>query len=226
MALLIGGNMSLQKILFLIFLFTCGALSAHAQREYEVTPFFGARVGGNIDVTQQGNPNVDFLKIKNSEDYGILAGVSLWDNFQAEFMWNRQPTALSAHNPNDGTYTFLSNMNLDSYQADILYHFKGPDSKFRPFIVGGLGVSHFGLPPVNGQNPLGFSNRFSFNLGGGVKYYFTQHFGVRAELRWSPSQTTQGQTQYCDPYYGCSPTMVTNMAEQVQANIGLIFRFK
>jgi pilus assembly protein CpaF len=39
-------------------------------------------------------------------------------------------------------------MNLDMYQADILYQFKSPDSKFRPFIVGGLGLSHFGLPPV------------------------------------------------------------------------------
>ncbi len=218
--------MSLQKILFLIFLFTCGALSAHAQREYEVTPFFGTRLGGNIDETQQGNPNVDFLKIKSSENYGILGGVSFWNNFQAEFMWNRQPTSLSAHNPMDGSYTFFSNMNLDMYQGDILYHFKSPDSKFRPFIVGGLGLSHFGLPQVNGENPLGFSNRFSFNLGGGVKYYFTQHLGVRAEFRWSPSQTTQGLSQYCDPYYGCSPTTVTNMAEQVQANIGLIFRFK
>jgi opacity protein-like surface antigen len=218
--------MNFRKAVFLLILFTCGALRAHAQREYEVTLFFGSRIGGNIDVSQQGDPNVDSLKIKSSENYGILGGVSFWNNFQAEFMWNRQPTSLSTHNPNDNTYAFLSNMNMDMYQADILYHFKGPDSKFRPFVVGGLGLSHFGLPLVNGQNPLGFSNRFSFNLGGGVKYYFSQHIGVRAELRWSPSETTQGQTEYCDPIYGCGPTTVTNMAQQGQANIGLIIRFK
>ena len=153
-------------------------------------------------------------------------GISFWIKFQAEFMWNRQPTSLSTHNPNDNTYAFLSNMNMGMYHADILYHFIRQNSKFRPFVVGGLGLSHFGLPPVNGQSPLGFGNRFSFNLGGGVKYYFTQHIGVRAEIRWSPSQTTQGQAEYCDPIYGCSPTMVTTMAQQGQANVGLIFRFK
>ena len=84
--------MSLQKILLLFFLFACGVLSAHAQREYGVTPFFGSRIGGNIDVSQQGDPNVDSPRIKSSENYGILAGVSFWNNFQAEFMWNRQPT--------------------------------------------------------------------------------------------------------------------------------------
>jgi len=217
--------MSLQKMLLLVFLFTCGILNAHAQREYEVTPFFGSRFGGNIDLSQQTNPNVDYLKIKSSENYGIIAGVSFWSNFQGEFMWNRQPTSLTVHNPNDNTFSFLSNLNLDLYEADILYQFKDSESKFRPYIVGGLGLAHFGLPQANGQQILGYTNRFAFNLGGGVKYYFSKHIGVRTELRWSPSNSTQGQSTYCDPIYGCYPTTVTNRAEQGQANIGLIFRF-
>lgn len=69
--------MNFKKVVFLIILFTCGVVRAHAQREYEVTPFFGSRIGGNIDVSQQGDPNVDSLKIKNSENYGIL-GVYLF----------------------------------------------------------------------------------------------------------------------------------------------------
>lgn len=218
--------MTLQKMSLLIVFLAMGVLNAYAQREYEVTPIFGSRFGGNIDVSQQGDPNVDSLKIKSSENFGVLAGVSFWGNFQGEFMWNRQPTSLSAHNPNDNTYTFLSNMNLDLYQADILYQFKSPESKFRPFIVGGLGFAHFGLPPANGQQTLGFSNRFAYNLGGGIKYYFTKHIGVRTELRWSPSHTTQSQSLYCDPFYGCGPATFANKAEQGQANIGLIFRFK
>jgi len=168
------------------------------------------------------------VPISMSENFGVMAGVSFWGNFQGEFMWNRQPTSLSAHNPNDGTYSFVSNMNLDMYQFDVLYQFKSAEAKlrgFRPFVVGGLGLSHFGVPPSNGQQVLGFSNRFSYNLGGGVKYFFTRHFGLRAEARWSPSHTTQGQTVFCDPVFGCSPAAVANKAEQGQANIGLIYRF-
>jgi opacity protein-like surface antigen len=221
-----GGMMRWRKSVLIAVVWLCGVSSAQAQKEYEVTPFFGARVGGNIDESSQNISNVDYLKIKNSENYGIMAGVTFWSHFEAEFMWNRQPTSLSSHNPNDGTYTFLSNMNLDMYQGDILYQFSSSDSKFRPFIVGGLGVSHFGVPPVNGQSVLGFSNRFSYNLGGGIKYFFTPHVGLRLEARWSPTDTTQGQGQFCDEFGNCYSTAITNKAEQGQANIGIIFRFK
>jgi len=218
--------MFLRKALFLSSFLVCTASGIDAQREYEVTPFFGTRFGGNIDLSQQGNPDVDFLKIKNSENFGAMVGVTFWQNFEGEFMWNRQPTSLSSHNPNDGAYSFLSNMNLDMYQFDILYEFNSPESKFGPFVVGGLGFSHFGVDPANGQQVLGFSNRFSYNLGGGVKYFFSRHFGIRAEARWSPSHTTQGETVFCDPFFGCAPAVVANKAEQGQANVGVIFRFK
>jgi opacity protein-like surface antigen len=218
--------MSLRKVCALVFVFACGASTVYGQRSYEVTPFFGTRFGGSIDLTQQGNPNVDFLKIKNSEDFGIMGGVAFWGNFQGEFMWNRQPTSLSAHNPNDNTYSFVSNMNLDMYQFDVLYEFKSVESKLRPFAVAGLGFSHWGgIASVGGQSVLPYSNSFSYNIGGGVKYFFTDHIGIRAELRYSPSHSTQGIQEYCDPFYGCSPAQVANKANQGQANIGLIFRF-
>ena len=221
--------MFLRKTCFVVLVLMSGAYSVRAQqegRQYEVTPFFGTRFGGNIDLSQQGNPNVDFLKIKSSENYGVMAGVSFWGDFQGEFMWNRQPTSLSAHNPNDGTYSFLSNMNLNMYQFDVLYNIPHSFRNFKPFVVAGLGFSHFGAQPANGQPVLGFDNRFAYNLGGGVKYFFNQHWGVRVEARWSPSHTTQGKTVFSDPLFRCAPATVANKAEQGQANIGLIFRFK
>jgi opacity protein-like surface antigen len=78
---------------------------------------------------------------------------------------------------------------------------------------------------VNGENALGFSNRFAYNLGGGVKYFFSSHWGVRVEARWSPTHTTSGLSEYCDPFYGCYPATTANKAEQGQANIGVIYRF-
>jgi opacity protein-like surface antigen len=216
--------MFLLRMCIFAFVLICGASTARAQeggRQYELTPFFGTRFGGNIDLSQQGNPNVDFLKIKSSEDYGVMAGVSFWNDFQGEFMWNRQPTSLSSHNPNDGTYSFLSNMNLDMYQFDVLYQIPHSVWKLKPFVVAGLGFSHFGAQSVNGQPALGFSNRFAYNLGGGAKYFFNQHWGIRVEARWSPSHTTQGQTVYCDPFFGCAPATTANKAEQGQAKINL-----
>jgi opacity protein-like surface antigen len=183
-------------------------------------------LAGTLISSQQGNPVVDYLKIKSSIDYGILADVSFWQNFQGEFMWNRQPTSLSAHNPNDNTYAFVSNMNFDMYQFSVLYQFFSPEAKLRPYAVAGLGFSHYGTTSsVNGQSPLGFSNRFACNLGGGVKHYFSGHWGIRAEVRWSPSHTTSGVAEYCDPFFGCAPGTVANKAKQGQASIGLVFCF-
>jgi len=95
-------------------------------------------------------------------DYGIMGNVTFWQNFQGEFMWNRQPTSLSSHNPNDNTYSFVSNMNFDMYQFDVLYQFLSPGRKLRPFVVGGLGFFPYGVQPINGQSVLNFSNRFAY----------------------------------------------------------------
>jgi hypothetical protein len=58
-----------------------------------------------------------------------------------------------------------------------------------------------------------------------VKYLFAPHLALRAEMRWSPSDTTSSSTNFCDPGLGCFTTPITNHAEQGQANIGLEFRF-
>lgn len=216
-----------RKMCGLAFVFlSCGAGRARAQHEFEVTPFGGTRFGGSIDFTQAGIPTLDYMKIKNSEDYGIIGDYTFWTNFQAEFMWNRQPTSLSAHDPTTNTFSFVSNLNLDLYQFDILYQFKSSENKLRPYAVAGLGFAHWGgIAPVNGQSVLPYTNTFAYNIGGGVKYFFTEHIGVRAELRYSPSHTTQGIQTYCDPFFGCSQFQAANKANQGEANFGIIFRF-
>ena len=106
------------------------------------------------------------------------------------------------------------------FQWGLLYEFLQPGSKFQPYAVGGVGFTSYN---TNGIIDLG--NELSFNVGGGVKYFFDPHFGVRVEARYSPSRTTEGEGLYCDPFYGCYPAQVSNYAHQGQANVGLIFRF-
>jgi len=209
--------MLVRKMLILTFLLAGGVSTVHAQ--VEVTPFFGTRFGGNIDFSQISN-SVDHVHLKSSENFGGMFDYGFWSTFQAEFMWNRQPTSYTAFNT-DGTTTFLTNANLDMYQFSMVYQFRDPERKLRPFAVAGLGFTHFGASDV-----LGFGSRFSYNIGGGVKYYFSKHVGLRIETRYSPSRTTTGQGTFCDPFFGCSTVAVSNHAQQGQANLGLIFRFK
>jgi opacity protein-like surface antigen len=184
---------------------------------FAISPFVGVRFGGRISVN---TPAVDYLRIGSSPNWGFNAGVGIAPHLFGEFMWNRQTTTLSAHHPLTGDMLTLTNRaHLDLYQMSLLYEFP-TRSPFRPFVVGGIGVTNF-----NSYGILAFSNRFSYNLGGGVKYLFTRQLALRAELRWSPSRTTTSSTVFCDPSFGCFTTPIHDHAQQGQANIGLEFRF-
>jgi len=221
-----GWTIRWRMVLWLPFLLSWGVPNTYAQREFEVNPFFGARYGGNIDVTRLGNPNADYFKIKSSENYGVLTDISIWRNLQGEFIWNRQPTSLTTHNPNNGTYTFLSKMNLDSCLFGLTYQFRESKMRVRPFASVSFGFSHYGVPPVNGQPVLNFTNREALNLAAGVKYFFTRNFGMRMEARWALSDSTYKGTDNCVPLPLSGPCDNYNGVSQWQANIGLTFRYK
>jgi opacity protein-like surface antigen len=208
-----------------------GAVDASAQsssHEFEITPFGGTRFGGSIEYNPPAtytsgdtNESVDYIGIKSSFDYGVYGDYSIWPGFQAEFMWNRQPTELRAHDAVSGGLTDIGSANLDMYQWGALWEFRGEEAKLKPFTVVGLGFTHFGTDGVL----TGIYNRFSYSIGGGVKYEANSHVGLRLDVRYSPTHTTQ-QTAVGEDYFGdLYQTEVTNKANQGQANVGVVFRF-
>jgi opacity protein-like surface antigen len=227
--------MRISRCVFAVLLFlSVAALNTSAQfspsgHEFEVTPFGGTRFGGQIQFNPPAtytngttSETVDYIGIKSSIDYGLYADYSIWPSFQAEFMWNRQPTEFRAHNADTGGLSNIGSANLDMYQFGALWEFRSDEAKLRPFAVFGLGFTHFG-----DNNILqGMSNRFSYSIGGGVKYNLASHVGLRLDVRYSPTHTTQQNGYAYDYYYGGSvPVTYTNKANQGQANIGVIFKF-
>jgi opacity protein-like surface antigen len=185
--------------------------------QFTFSPFVGVRIGGQIAIN---TPNVDYLGIHSSFNGGFNLGARIMPGLYGEFMWNRQSTTLSAHDAQTNTNTTLTNnAHLDMYQTSLLYEIP-IHSQLVPFAVAGIGFTHF-----DSHGILSFDNRFSYNMGGGVKYLLTRQVAVRSELRWSPSRTTTASTVFCDPFLGCFTTPVSNHAEQWQANVGLEFRF-
>jgi opacity protein-like surface antigen len=181
------------------------------------SPFLGVRLGGRIAID---TPNVDYLGIHSSFNGGFNLGTRIMPGLYGEFMWNRQSTTLSAHDALSNTNTTLTNnAHLDMWQGSLLYEIP-VHSQLVPFAVAGIGLTHF-----DSHGILSFDNRFSYNIGGGVKYLLTRQVALRSELRYSPSRTTTASTTFCDPFLGCFTTPISNHAEQWQANIGLEFRF-
>lgn len=222
--------MSCRKSLFVAFLlallvapgvFAQGFGQGFSQHEFEITPFGGYKFGGKIELPPNASPTYDFLPIKSSVDYGLEADYSIWPNLQAEFQFNHQPTEIDAHQIATGTSVLLTSAAVNMYQFGFVYNFKPTDAKLKPFFGAGLGWTQWKPSAV-----LPFSKTFSYNVGGGVKYFFSSHVGLRLDVRWSPSRTTKQNEQFCDPFYGfCGTETVSSHAEQGQVNIGLIFRF-
>lgn len=202
---------------------------AQSQHEFEVTPFGGTRFGGKITFNPPAtytsgagtSQTVDYIGLKSSLDYGVDADYTIWPSFQAEFMWNRQPTELRAHDAINGGLTNIGSASLDMYQWGILWEFKGEEARIKPFVGMGLGFTHFGTYGVLS----GMNYRFAYNIGGGVKYEPNPHVGLRLDVRYSPTHTTQQSGYAYDYYYGTVPVTITNKANQGQANIGIIFKF-
>ena len=220
--------MLMRRILVLVFILSCGASCALAQesiaQKIELTPFGGTRFGGKILVSDSNNPTINYLAIKSSIDYGAFFDYSLWDNFQAEVMWVRQPTDLRAHDFTNDSLTTLTDTKLDSFTFGAAYSFKPVEAKLKPFIAGGLGFTNF----TNTDNPnnvfLGFHNRFTYNIGGGFKYYFSKYVGLRFDLRYAPTRTLPQNVLECGQF-GCFQAVQTGHANQGEANLGLILRF-
>jgi Outer membrane protein beta-barrel domain len=215
-------NMPYRKALFVVILFSFFAVpGAFAQHEFEITPFGGYKLGGNISLPPGTPSPYDNLPIKSSVDYGLEGDYSIWPNFQAEFQFDHQPTDIDAHSYATNTQTLLTSADINMYQFDVAYNFKPTDAKLKPFFDAGIGWTQWkpaSLLPVD-------SKTFSYNVGGGVKYFFSSHFGLRLDARWSPSRTTVSPQEYCDYFGYCGQYPAYAHAEQFQINGGLIFRF-
>jgi opacity protein-like surface antigen len=62
----------------------------------------------------------------------------------------------------------------------------GPVKPYAAIGAGNLNLNVTGLSSVVIPNPESISNNyFSFNVGGGVMGFFTDHFGVRGDLRYN-----------------------------------------
>ena len=131
--------MRLRRVcLFATLYLLCGPTGLSAQyrdsehMHIEISPFGGSRFGGVVQLNP--NPsNIDYFTIKSSWDYGVLGDVSLLPTLQAEFMWNRQPTELGAHNFFTGTTSQAGNATLDMYQFGFLYEFGSAARKTQTF---------------------------------------------------------------------------------------------
>lgn len=181
-------------------------------QNFEVTPFAGYRFGGSFVDSFTGVG----LDIKDSESYGVVIGINTSPETQIEFLYSHQTTEIEP----EGFFspTSLTSLEMDTYHLGGSYIWdSGKD--LRPFVQGTVGATHF-RPDRAGLNS---ETRFSFGLGGGVKYYFTKHIGVRLGGRALATLLNSNSAIFCSG--GCTIRVQSSTLWQFEGTLGIIFAF-
>ena len=188
----------------------------------EITPIAGWRFGGTT--SESVTSYIEKINVKDSLSWGATVEfpVTVWGS--VEVLWAHQNTDLTAKFT-AGTIGFddkLSHLNVDTFQVGGMWMSGDPSNKARLYFDVLFGATL--LTPSPEFNSIW---RFSASVGGGIKYYLGDHFGLRLGARWLPvyinSSSSAGST--CDPIYGCYTWYGTNYLNQGDAYGGLILRF-
>ncbi len=186
--------------------------------KWELSPFAGFETGGSFPV--QNSSTVDRLRANKSLSFGTFIDRSLTENFQFEFMWNSNRTQFAEHDTSSGQYLNAYNSNIDQFHFGMLYMFRSAEKKLRPYAAAGLGFTHFDNSGMNANNLA-----FSYGVGGGVKYFATNHLGFRADARFVPTYENSSPAQFCDSFGNCFTANQRNFLNRGNFTGGVIVRF-
>lgn len=180
--------------------------------QFELTPFAGYRLNGEIDSSADLGFEQD-VEVEESAVFGVLFDIGLTPSWYLELMANRQDTTFSVDEGLLAPSRELGDVTISYFQAGFL--FQGGAGQVNPFFVitGGLARIEPDFPELDAEN------YFAGTLGGGVKIFFSPNVGLRLEGR---GYWTNLDTDFNDRYdrYDSEGDLL-----QGEASAGLILSF-
>ncbi len=179
----------------------------------EITPFYGYRFGGEFEDADTG----EHLDIRDSPCWGGILDVRLSKISQLEFYYSRQETELTF---DEGLFASTKLFDLD---VDY-YHLGGtvilPEGPWQPFVAATLGATHLS-PQASDTDSL---TQFSLGLGGGLRFFPTEHLGLYVAGRGLLT-FMEGEATFRSESGAATVTINSDGFWQVELQAGLIFAF-
>ncbi len=193
--------------------------SAFAQK-VEITPHVGGQINGGVDLS---TTLFHRLEVQNGLSYGVTGGYLFGEHFGIEFQWNHNNAGTTAQPIGGGPSIKVFNLNQNQYMGNFLIHFTPEDAKTRPFFLVGLGAT--ALSPDRSR--VSGSTRFAFAVGAGLKHNLSKHFGLRGQIKYTPTYLTSTSSGYwCDPIWGgCWVSGNSHYLNAFDASGGITLRF-
>ena len=165
-------------------------------QNFELGANVGGQLNGGLDLSTSLFHRIE---VGNNINYGVTVGYLLGEHYGLEFQWNKNNAETRAQPIGIGSSVKVFNLNQNQYMANFLLHLTDREARLRPFVFFGLGANNLS-PDVSVVNS---TTRFALSLGAGAKYDIGRHFGLRTQLKWSPTYiTTTNGGYWCDPFWG------------------------
>lgn len=156
---------------------------------------------------------VDETSIGGGFTWQFAAGHTFGTRWGVEGSWSDQVSSYQVEG-NGETGTLFA-MHVMQFQGNVLYHFGKADSRVQPFAIAGLGATIFTARDLQSEA------KTSISVGGGLKMFFSNAVGLRAQARYRPTFLVDTDaTNYCDPFGFCQSTL-----NQFDFAAGVTFRF-
>ncbi len=167
----------MKKILITLLLITV-AFGHELFAQVEITPYGGWLWTGRIPAWRQD------IKISDEGNYGIRVGVTAREQMVVEFEWNHTENTSTFFEYNlDGSLGDLQNvpLTLNYYMLGFVYETTYNEALI-PFGIINLGILNAKLGAYSNYGSVS-NNYFAAGFGGGLKYFFTDNFGIRLQAR-------------------------------------------
>ncbi len=216
----------------LCLLVSAGHTSSLAEdfKRFEFQPFGGYSISGGIPLIAGDNTSQGSISVNSSYSIGATFGVNFNQLDAIEGYWRRQftegrlPSEFAVPATTGNLIPF--DLKIDQYHCNFLHHYRLSDPSAMPYVMAGLGATTF-FARNGGQSES--MSRFSFALGGGMKYFFSRHVGFRGEARWAPTLMSASDSRYWCSIGGAGANCVVHLKAALQNQLdltgGIVFRF-
>jgi hypothetical protein len=184
---------------------------------FDFTPFAGYRTGMTFPI----DPHVTGLNprivLEASPSYGVSFGVRLREEDLIEMRWARQDSYV--HAEEIAPLPPRQHVVLNQFHGDFSHEYVVDEwvSWARPFAMLSVGGTH-----ISGGTSINFT-RFSFGIGGGIRFYASRHLGFKIQAEWVPLFVDPQVAFVCGG--GCILHLGGTLSSQGEVLVGPLFRF-
>lgn len=177
--------------------------------DVEISPAFGYRFGGEF-TDQTTDQDVD---VKEAATYGLAIDFEYAFDRMVEVYYSKQSTEIDDISP-------ALDLDIEYFQIGGVSEYELDD--YTPYLLGTLGAARF-----SPGGDLDSETRFAFTFGGGVKWFFNEHWAAKVEGRAFFTLFDTDTQVFCVSSGGATCLFRTSgsVIWQLEANAGVVFRF-